>query len=122
MLGRGQTCQALLAEGVEVVDVGAGADLAQPLDIVEALVAFEPEALGQVGADVHVVPALVHRLDRLAHEDGVVPRPAPWRMDVAPLPERGRRQDDVRVPRRRRQEVIVDDHELEPLESRRRSC
>src|SRR5262252_8462714 len=119
ILGGGEPRQPLPAEGIEVVDVGVLAHLAQPLQIRRALVALEAQALGEIGADVHVVAALVHGRDGLLHEDHVVAGPAPGRVHVAPLPERGGGQHDVRKARRRRQEVIVGDHELELREAGR---
>src|SRR5215472_2935838 len=116
IIGGGEPRQPMLTEGIEVVDVGVLAHLAQPLQIRRALVALETQTLGQIGADVHVVAAPVHGRDGLLHEDHVVAGPAPGRVHVAPLPERGGGQHDVRVAGRWRQEVIVGDHELELAE------
>src|SRR5499426_2472189 len=69
LLGGGEPRQPLPTEGVEVVDVGVLTHLAQPFQIRRALVDVEPQAHGQIGADVHVVAAFVHRRDGLLHED-----------------------------------------------------
>src|SRR5438132_7323952 len=51
LFGGGQARQPVLAEGVEVVDVGARADLAQPLDVIRPLVAVQAQPPGQVRAE-----------------------------------------------------------------------
>ncbi len=117
VLGRGQARQAALAERVEIVDHVAG-QFAQPLLLGLVVVAGDPEPVRQFGADVEIVPALTHRLDGLFHEDRVVARARPGRVDVVALPEGGRGEHDVRVPRRGREEVIVDHHELQALGGR----
>src|SRR5207249_2983140 len=49
--------------------------------------------------------ALADRLDRLLHEDRVVARARPRRVDVVALPERGGGEHDVSVARGRRKRV-----------------
>ena len=103
------------SRNVSKSSIDVARDLAQPLVLGLVVVAREAEPARQVGADVEIVPALAHRLDRLLHEDRVVAGARPRRVDVVALPERGRRQQDVRVARGRRDEVLVDHDELELL-------
>src|SRR5262249_58127784 len=80
-----QARQPALAKRVEVVD-DAGRQLAQPLFLGLVVVAGDPETPRQLGADVEVVAALAHRLDRLLHEDRVVARARPGGVDIVAPP------------------------------------
>ena len=80
----------------KVVDRIAG-QLAQPVQLAPVVVARDAQARGEFAEDVDVVAAFVHRLDRLPHEDRVVPGARPRRVNVVPLPERRGRQHDVGI-------------------------
>ena len=114
VIGGGQPRQALRPERLVVVD-GVLGQLAQPLVFGLVVVALDAQALGQGRADVEIVPALADRRDRLLHEDRVVAGARPRGVDVVALPEGGGGQQDVGVARGRRDEVILDHHEVEPL-------
>ena len=80
------------------------------------VVALDAEAVREVGEDVDIVAAALHRRDRLAHEDRVVAGAGPRRVDVVALPEGGRGQHDVGIARGGRQEMVLRDDELDAVE------
>ena len=54
----------------------------------------------------------MHRLQRLAHENGVMPGAGPGGVDIVALPKGRRRQNDVAMPDGRGHEIILSDDEF----------
>ena len=74
---------------------------------------LEPEALGQVGENIEIMPGVAHRLDHLVHgEDEAISR---TRTDVVALKRCGGGQHDVRMARRGGPPGVVDDDGFRPL-------
>jgi hypothetical protein len=86
VLRRGEAGDAVLAEGLEVVDRAPG-QLAQPLLLGPVVVVVDAEACRELGEVRAVVAALVHRPDGLLHVDPIVAGAGPRRVHVVALPE-----------------------------------
>jgi hypothetical protein len=90
--------------------------LAQPSDLALVVVAGNTDAHRKVGEDIDVVATLIHRFDRLAHVDRIVPRAGPRRVHVVALPEGSGRENDIRIAGRGCQEMILRRQELDAAE------
>ena len=115
ILGHGKTRDPVLLEGVEIVDP-VPREVSQPRLFGLIVVAVYPDAQRQVGEDVDVVAAVIHRLDRLLHVNRVVSRAGPGQVDVVAFPEGRRRQYDVGVPGGRCQEMVLPDDEFHAIQ------
>ena len=108
----GQTRHAVLPKRVEIVDLAVG-EFAQPFLFRLVVVAVDADPQREIGEDVDIVAALIHRLDRLFHIDRVMAGARPGQMDVVAFPEGRRRQYDVRVADGRGHEMVLSDDEFD---------
>ena len=104
-----------LHEGLKIVDA-IRREFFEPLQVRFVIVAFNTDAFRQISQNFDIVAALVHWLDGLLHEDRVMPRTGPGRVDIVPLPECGGGQHDVGIAHGRRQEMILADDEFHIVE------
>src|SRR6185437_5863499 len=115
ILGGREPGDTLFHERLKVID-GVSGQVLEPIQFLTIVIAFDSQAMGQFGEDVDVIPTLVHRLDRLAHEYRIVTGPCPRHMDVVAFPESRGWQDYIRVSGGRGEEVVLGNDKLDVLQ------